>query len=59
MERESQYLLHLLGAYIKNETPQLCQEIDWYQLVKLANIHNLTGTLGYMVMTYPICPDQD
>ena len=59
MERESQYLLHLLGAYIKNETPQVRREIDWYQLVKLANIHNLTGTLGYMVMTYPICPDQD
>lgn len=57
MEKESRYLLHLLGAYLKNEEPEVRPEVDWRALVELAHIHSLAGTLGYMTMTYPICPD--
>ncbi|MBR7179899.1 MAG: nucleotidyltransferase family protein [Oscillospiraceae bacterium] len=59
MEKESRYLLHLLGAYIRNREPEVWQEINWRKLTELAHIHNLLGTLGYMTMTYPVCPDRE
>ncbi len=59
MEKESRYLLHLLGDYLKNEEPEILPEADWNKLMELAHIHGLAGTLGYMTMTYPICPDPE
>lgn len=58
MEREYQYLLHLLGAYIREKEPQVWEDVDWIKLVQLAQIHCVTGILGYMTMSWPICPDQ-
>lgn len=58
MEHESEYLLHLLGAYLREEEPQAETDVDWIKLVQLAQIHCVTGILGYMTMTYPICPDE-
>lgn len=58
MEREYQYLLHLLGAYLREEEPQAWENVDWTKLVQLAQIHCVTGILGYMTMSWPICPDQ-
>lgn len=58
METEYSYLLHLLGAYLRGEPAEPGQGIDWEKLTKLAQIHNVTGTLGYMSMQYPICPDE-
>ena len=58
MERESQYLLHLLGAYLREEEPQVWENVDWAKLVQLAQIHCVTGILGYMTMSWPICPDE-
>lgn len=57
MDRETQYLLHLLGAYIRREEPRACDDADWEKLIALAHIHNVSGILGYMSMTWPICPD--
>ena len=58
MEREAEYLLHLLGAYLRKEAPEVRADVDWNKLMQLSFIHNITGVLGYMSMTYPICPDE-
>lgn len=55
MDKESQYLLHLLGAYLRKEEPLPDPEVDWRSLAELAYTHNLVGILGYMVCLYPIC----
>lgn len=57
MELESEYLLQLLGAYLREEEPPVRGGVDWIRLVQLAQIHCVTGILGYMSMTWPICPD--
>lgn len=57
MDRESEYLLHMMGAYIRQEEPQVREEINWGKLIQLSQIHCVTGILGYMSMMYPICPD--
>lgn len=58
MERESEYLLHLLGAYLRKEEPEIWQDVDWYQMLRLSGIHNLSGILGYMTMNDPVCPEE-
>lgn len=58
MEREYTYLLHLLGAYLREEEPQVWENVDWVKLVQLSQIHCVTGILGYMTMSWPICPDE-
>lgn len=58
MEREYTYLLHLLGAYLREEEPQVWENVDWTKLVQLAQIHCVTGILGYMTMSWPICPEE-
>lgn len=57
MDREAQYLLHLLGAYMRKEAPAAQPEVDWGKLADLAHIHNVSGVLGYMAMSWPVCPD--
>ncbi|MBQ8833657.1 MAG: nucleotidyltransferase family protein [Oscillospiraceae bacterium] len=57
MDREQEYLLKLLGAFLRREVPEVWQELDWKKLMGQAYIHNISGILGYMAMTYPICPD--
>lgn len=58
MEREKEYLLRLLGAYLRGEEPKIHPDADWERLRQLARIHNLAGVLAYLAMKYPICPDQ-
>lgn len=52
MNEESQYLLKCLKGFIQNENPGVFQG-DWTKLIQLADIHAVTGILGYMVMNYP------
>ena len=59
METQYQYLLHLLGAYLREEEPETCPDADWEKLLELAGIHSVVGVLGYMTMRYPICPDPE
>ena len=57
MEAEYQYIVHLLGAFLREETPEISDTVDWQKLLRLAQIHNVTGILGYMGKKYPICGD--
>ena len=34
------------------------EDVDWVKLVKLSQIHCVTGILGYMTMSWPICPNE-
>ena len=58
METEYRYLLHLLGAYLRQETPEIREDADWKQLIRLSQIHNVAGILGYMGKKYPICSEE-
>lgn len=57
MDQEYQYLLNLLGCYLAGRTPVANAEVDWQKLKNLADIHSVTGILGYMNMKYRLCPD--
>lgn len=57
MDRESEYLLHLLGAFLRQEQPETPDDLNWGKLLWLSKIHSVTGILGYMTMYWPICPD--
>ncbi len=57
METEYSYLLHLLGAFLREEPPECGEVMDWQKLLQLARIHSVTGILGYMGKKYPICTD--
>ncbi len=59
METEYRYLLHLLGTFLREEAPRTEETADWQKLVHLAQIHSVTGILGYMSMKYPICPEEE
>lgn len=52
MDEESVYLLKCLRSFIKNESAGSFTG-DWIKLIQLADIHSVTGILGYMVMKYP------
>ena len=59
METQYKNLLHLLGAYLREDTPALSPDADWKKLAELAKIHSVVGILGYMSMKHPICPDPE
>lgn len=52
MNEEAIYLLKVLKGFVLNENPGVFHG-DWGKLVQLANIHSVTGILGYTVMNYP------
>ena len=58
MQKESEYLLSLMGDFLAGREPSCLSDVDWNTLVKLSQIHCVTGILGYLVMQYPICPDE-
>ena len=57
METEYTYLLHLLGAYLREDAPGPADNVDWEKLMELARIHGVVGIVAYMGRKYPICPD--
>lgn len=57
MEREYDYLLHLLGAYLWEKTPRKAEDTDWNKMMELADIHGVTGILSYMEFKYKLCAD--
>jgi len=59
MQRESEYLLSLMGDFLAGREPSCPSDVDWGKLVKLSQIHCVTGILGYLSMGYPICPDEN
>lgn len=58
MEREYEYLLHLMGAYLREKEPRTLPDVDWKRLLQLAHIHSVSGILGYMAMSYDLCEDE-
>ena len=59
MAREYEYLLHILGAHLRREAPEVRPDADWEKLVKLSQIHGVAGILGAMAVKYPICPEPE
>ncbi len=57
MDRESEYLLHLLGAFLRQEKPEEPGDLNWSRLFQLSNIHSVAGILCYMAMSWPICSE--
>lgn len=57
MEREYEYLLHLMGAFLNKRTPHADENVNWTRLMELAQIHCVTGMVGYLCSRHPICPD--
>ena len=58
MDRESEYLLHLMGAYIRDEEPQIRRDADWAKLLRLAHSHSVPGILCDMAMRWDLCADE-
>lgn len=52
MNNESVYLLKILKGFIMGNNPGVFNG-DWKKLIQLADIHSVTGILGYMMMQYP------
>lgn len=52
MNKEYTYLLKALRGFVKGKNPGTFDG-DWMKLIRLADIHSVTGILGYMVMNYP------
>ncbi len=57
MEREMEYLLRLLKGFLWGEKGEADEGVDWARLMELAQIHSVSGILGYMAMTAPIAPE--
>lgn len=59
MEKEAQHLLSILKGFIQEKNPisdeldSFDKELNWNKLIYLAEIHAVTGILGYMIMKYP------
>ena len=58
MEKEAEYLLHLLGAYVRKEAPRGAEGMELEKLRHLAHIHSVTGIFGYMAMKYRLFPEE-
>lgn len=57
MERESEYLLHLLGAFLREQRPEPAEGIDWDRLLAMAQSHGVLGIVGYMGTNWRLCAD--
>ena len=57
MEKESEYLFRLLGAYVRGEAPESAAGMDLEKLRHLAGIHSVKGIFAYMAMKYRLFPD--
>lgn len=57
MERESEYLLQLLGAYLRRQKPPVMTGIMWDKMLDLSHIHGVTGVISYMAYSNKLCAD--
>lgn len=58
MDVEYKFLLNILKSFLHKKSPEVVENVDWMNLIHLAQIHNVAGILGYMSMSHPICPDE-
>lgn len=59
MNKEYIYLLHLLNAFVNEKSPDKPGDIQWEKLKKLADIHCVTGIVGFMAYRYKLCPSSE
>ena len=57
MEKESEYLFHLLGAYVRGAEPERAVGMELEKLRHLAGIHSVKGIFAYMAMKYRLFPE--
>lgn len=57
MEREYLDFLHLMGAFVREEPPELGKDTDWGRLAELSRVHSLIGVWGYLLTNYHLCPE--
>lgn len=50
MTNEKLFLLDVLKSFIHKEKLNFDAELDWNEVIRLAQIHSVTGILGYMSM---------
>lgn len=53
MTKEKLFLLDVLKSFIRGEKLNFDIELDWDELLGMAQIHSVTGILGYVVMQNP------
>lgn len=58
MDRESEYLLRLMGGYLREEAPEAIPDADWGKLLRLAHSHSVPGILCDIAMRYDLCPNE-
>lgn len=46
MTETEKYFIYLLSTHLNNEIPAGSKDVNWGELYKLANLHNLTGVIG-------------
>lgn len=53
MTKEKQYFIHLLFSFVNNKAPNACEDIDWIQIYKLADIHDVQGIIAQQLKYLP------
>ena len=56
--KEYTELLTLIRAFVQNRAPQYEREPDWSALMRLSQIHSLTGITVYMISQYHLSTDK-
>lgn len=56
MDRESEYLFRLLGAYVRGEAPESAAGLELEKLKHLAQIHSVEGMFSYAAMKHGLFP---
>lgn len=59
MNKEYTYLLHLLNSFVNEKIPDKPEDIHWGKLKELADIHCVSGILGFMVYQYKLCSSSE
>lgn len=54
MDKGYKYLPHLPKTYIHKEIPEKREQINWHIFIQLAEIHFVSGILGYMAKQYQL-----
>ena len=58
MQQEYRYLLELLSVFLQGREAKAAPEVNWQDMLRLSQIHSVTGILGYMSMQYSLCHDE-
>lgn len=53
MDREKEYFVSLLSSYLNSKPPKICNGVNWNEIYKLANIHNVTAIIANQISNLP------